>query len=69
MRDEPRHPNWSLEMIADSLEKLEGFTLRDFFAGCALMGYGASNFSEGWDYAEVSIYCYAQADAMMKERE
>jgi hypothetical protein len=42
-------------------------TLRDFFAGCALMGLYAEN-SETETYPMVAACAYAQADAMLKAR-
>jgi len=45
-------------------------TLRDFFAGCALMGLMnyATLICEGWTPYAISASSYKQADAMLKAR-
>lgn len=45
--------------------KNDGMSLRDYFAGQAMMRY---QFTIGVDYAELSGICYQIADAMLKER-
>ena len=53
------------------------FTLRDFFAGCALIasaaGFGLNgrrgSVEAEWNYADEAQGAYQQADVMMKERE
>lgn len=58
---------------AQEWEEVEGMTLRDYFAGQALMGLCSTTDNEGiWQYgttANVSEVSYKISDAMLKERE
>lgn len=68
MRDDtPRNPDWSLHMIADSLQ-MEDFPLRDFFAGCALISLvdriGLGTYYE----CDAAQSAYLVADAMLDAR-
>lgn len=52
--------------IAQALEQLP--TLRDFFAGCALMGFSANPAYGKWTVEDTATTAYEQADAMIQER-
>ena len=48
----------------------DGMTLRDYFAGQALVGLVASKLHTlAFQPKDDASYCYALADAMLKERE
>ncbi|MCK9600542.1 MAG: hypothetical protein WC565_09880 [Parcubacteria group bacterium] len=53
------------------LEKTEEVpTLRDFFAGCALVGYTQREPLEcGWENEAIAKVCFRLADALLKERD
>lgn len=42
-------------------------TLRDLFAGLAMMGYAVRQ--PAYDYEDVAVWAYRQADAMLASRE
>ena len=46
-----------------------GMSLRDWFAGQALAGFGANPETYSWDYSVMARAAYAQADAMLAARE
>jgi len=45
-----------------------GMTLRDYFAGQALVGTISATFAETWDPEHIAGQCYYLADAMLLER-
>lgn len=47
----------------------EGMTLRDYFAAKAMQGLLAADPDTRWDDYDCAKYAYAQADAMLAERE
>ena len=53
----------------DSQAYTAGMSLRDWFAGQAMISYSAHPNSEDWEYDSVARSAYAQADAMMRARE
>lgn len=46
-----------------------GMTLRDYFAAKAMQGLLAADPDTRWDDYDCAKYAYAQADAMLAERE
>ena len=50
-------------------QKLQGMTLRDYFAAKAMQGIVANPNAQGLSYEAISMRALAQADEMMKARE
>lgn len=77
----PAFPTFELERVyADEADRIgrqrhvpvDGMSLRDHFAGQALMGGINEFFSAGdtWSgYGDFAASCYAMADAMLRARE
>ena len=47
---------------------MSNITLRDHFAGLAMLGFLGAVTRTSWDEIECAIYAYEQADAMIAER-
>ena len=47
----------------------DGMTLRDYFAGQALVGLAASHYEHLTPQSDIAHDCYTQADAMLAARE
>ena len=67
------HISWErFEELEGRIEDLEEdkITLRDFFAGCALMGLVACDkpMNCAWSHEEQAGICYDKADAMLEAR-
>lgn len=68
-------PEEQSEDIKQAIQKTverayEGMSLRDWFAGQALVGLVAdTDYVRGRLWAEVTVDCYGIADAMLKARE
>jgi hypothetical protein len=60
-------PAFPLVTPNDWSERAHGMTLRDWFAGRALVGACSAPFSEG-AAPEMARACYAMADAMLAAR-
>jgi hypothetical protein len=67
----PAFPQHGFDTVAERFTSQGGMTLRDYFAGLALMGVMASrNPTSPRFYPEDdAAYVYAVADAMLKARE
>ena len=53
----------------DSAGSQEGMSLRDWFAGQALMGWVSDPEIGGFDQDKIAAACYELADAFLAERE
>lgn len=77
MSDKPENPqafpikytskHRGAEIVAQDIHL--GMTLRDYFAGQALVGTISATFAETWGPEHIAGQCYYLADAMLKERE
>lgn len=68
----PAFPVWSKDIGGNMIAVNSGMSLRDWFAGHALMGHMANSY-DGFCTSNhaftVSELCYVYADAMLKARE
>lgn len=49
-------------------EEDKGMSLRDWFAGMALVGYAQDPKVRNCEYGRIAWMCYEQADSMLKRR-
>lgn len=64
----PAFPN-QIKIIDEKFAELRGMTLRDYFAAKAMQGLLGSGTYEGLvNIADVALYSYKMADAMLKVR-
>jgi hypothetical protein len=68
MKNEPAFPSGLVPEEHWQRPVTNGMTLRDYFAGQALVGVLAPARGD-WYFDEVAETCFAQADAMLAERE
>ena len=52
----------------DQRSRVMGMTLRDYFAGQAIVGLSAAPSTDGRSYKSMAEDAYKQADAMLAER-
>ena len=67
--DSKKMPAFPLAVDDSTDFHYSGMTLRDFFAGCALIGQLASDTDSEYDEEQISKWSFNHADAMIAERD